>query len=241
MATISYRWAYRSSEAALRATIPNDIGEVHDENGTRLDYILRDCARSIQYLRYRADDWNIDEARIGAWGGSAGAGCTMWTASAPDLAQPDHEDPVLRESSRLRVAGHNNGQVTYAYLRWPELLGFEEEWLVELVGDKQISTTQMSREDFAGTPEGQGLSEVLDYYGHLDSSDPPFMTVSAGADTPMAEITRAGEIIHHVRGHYALYDRCQEVGMDCAISTMARTAGFDGDIIAYLIAGLMDE
>jgi len=44
--------------------------------------------------------------------------------------------------------------------------------------------------------------------------------------------------MNHVRGHYALYDRCQELGVDCAIRTPAPTAGFDGDIVDYLISHL---
>ena len=64
VASISYRWAYRNAAPALRSERPNNIGETHDRNGTRIDYILRDCARSIQYLRYRASDWNINPERV---------------------------------------------------------------------------------------------------------------------------------------------------------------------------------
>jgi len=241
VASISYRWSYRDPAAARGAPRPNDVGETHDQNGTRLDYILRDCARAVQYLRYRADEWNIDVGRMGAWGGSAGAGCVMWTASVPDLAQPDHADPVLRQSSRLQVAGHNNGQVNYNFLRWAELLGFDADWMFSLVGDKMTALTHMTREELTNTSAGQHLSTVMDYHAHLSADDPPFITTSAAMDTPMAEIMTAGQIIHHVRGHVALYERCQEVGMTCAINTPVRMAGFDGDVISYLMAHLLPE
>ncbi len=241
VATISYRWAYRDAERALDATIPNDVGEEHDINGTRLDYIMRDCARSIQYLRHRAADWNIDSARVGAWGSSAGAGCVMWAAAMPELAHPNHPDPVLRQSSRLAVAGHNNGQVTYDFLRWPELLGFEAEWTRTMVSEKAQALAQMTWDQQTESAEGQGLSRVLDYYGALSGDDPPFMTVSGAMNTGMDDIQRSGEVIHHVRGHTALYERCQALGLGCAIQTPALTEGFDGDLVGFLIAHLIAD
>ncbi len=162
----------------------------------------------------------------------------MWTASVPDLAQPDHSDPVLRQSSRLRVAGHNYGQVTYAFDRWPELLGFDQSWLLRLLGNKQTAVTQMSVQDFTDTEEGQQLAQVLDYYAHLDLSDPPFISTNQTEDLPQSQLNQSWQVLHHVRGHYALYDRCQALGMTCALRTQARNEGFDSDLVAYLIEHL---
>lgn len=41
---------------------------------TRLDTVLFDCARAVQYLRSKHSEWNIDPNRIAAYGGSAGGG-----------------------------------------------------------------------------------------------------------------------------------------------------------------------
>ena len=238
VATISYRWAYRNAAPALRAERPNDIGETQDQNGTRIDYILRDCARAVQFLRHRAGDWNLNPERVGAWGSSAGAGCSMWIASVPDLAQPDHADPVLRASSRLTVAGHNYGQVTYAFDRWADLLGFDPQWLARRLGGKQTAVTQMTTADFVGTEAGRQLARVLDYYEHLDALDPPFITTNQTEDLPQNRLNQGWQILHHVRGHYALYDRCRAVGGACAIKSRARNEGFEADLIAYLIEHL---
>src|SRR5215204_6057650 len=60
-----------------------------------------DCARAIQYARGHAKEWNIDPKRIGATGGSAGAGTSLWIGFHDDMADPKNGDPVLRESTRL--------------------------------------------------------------------------------------------------------------------------------------------
>jgi acetyl esterase/lipase len=54
---------------------------------------LEDAARAIQFLRSKAREWNIDKARIGATGGSAGACSSLWLALHDDMARPDSSDP----------------------------------------------------------------------------------------------------------------------------------------------------
>ncbi len=61
---------------------------------------LDDAARALQYLRYRAGEWNINPKLIGLTGGSAGACSALWLTFHDDLAQPDAEDPVLRQSTK---------------------------------------------------------------------------------------------------------------------------------------------
>lgn len=235
VASISYRYAYRDPDAALEAPVPNDEGTIHDVNGTRLDYILRDCARAIQFLRYRAAEWNIDPTRIGAWGGSAGAGCSVWVGAVDDLAVADHPDPVLRESSRLAVMGHTNGQPTYDWARWPELLQLDADYVFDQVGRESTRLTQMRIDDVRFTPEGRALGAVMDYYEQLSPDDPPFMTVNRAEDRDESMITDPSQIVHHPRAHVALYRRCVAMGLRCEIATMIEDSGYRGSIVSFLI------
>ncbi len=66
---------------------------------------LYDAARALQFARSNANEWNIDKARIGAAGGSAGTCSSLWLGFHDDLADPLSEDPVARESPRLYCAG----------------------------------------------------------------------------------------------------------------------------------------
>ena len=61
---------------------------------------LQDAARALQFVRHKAAEWNIDKARVGCAGGSAGACSALWLAYHDDLADPESRDPVSRESTR---------------------------------------------------------------------------------------------------------------------------------------------
>lgn len=73
---------------------------------------LTDAARALQFLRSKAEELNIDKKRIGATGGSAGGATTLWLALHDDLADPDSDDPVARESTRLLAAAPGQAQTS---------------------------------------------------------------------------------------------------------------------------------
>jgi len=73
---------------------------------------LHDAARALQFVRSKAEDWNIDKERIAASGGSAGACTSLWLAFHPDMQEPKNDDVVARESTRLLCAAVRGAQTT---------------------------------------------------------------------------------------------------------------------------------
>ena len=73
---------------------------------------LYDAARALQMLRSKAKEWNLDVKRVGATGGSAGACTSLWLALHDDLADPQSNDPIARQSSRLWCAAVNGAQTS---------------------------------------------------------------------------------------------------------------------------------
>jgi acetyl esterase/lipase len=73
---------------------------------------LHDAARAIQTIRAKAKEWNIDPQRIGASGSSAGACTSIWLASHDDLADPNSQDPIARQSSRLMAVAVSGAQTS---------------------------------------------------------------------------------------------------------------------------------
>ena len=74
---------------------------------------MRDGARAIQFLRFRANELGIDPGRIAASGNSAGAGIALWVGFHDDLADPSSGDPIARRSSRVACLGVDGAQTSY--------------------------------------------------------------------------------------------------------------------------------
>ena len=77
-----------------------------------------DCRRAVQFSRSKADTWNLDKNRFGAFGGSAGAQLSMWLAFHDEMAQPESDDPIQRESTRLACVATSGGQTTMDFDLW---------------------------------------------------------------------------------------------------------------------------
>jgi len=160
--------------------------------------VLRDCARAIQFIRYRAAQLGVDGARIGVWGPSAGGGCSTWIGTTDDLAAPNHVDPVLRQSTRVRAVGHLVGQSTYDWTRWPELLRMDDAFIRDQVGGQQARLTWHSYDDLKLQTD---LRSVLDYYyEHMGPGDAAFYTNNQMPDLPQSMIRSNTQVIHHPRG-----------------------------------------
>ncbi len=175
---------------------------------TPIQEVLRDCARAIQFLRYKAPEWQVDKARIASYGGSAGAGTSLWLAFHDDLADPKSRDPVLRESSRLACAGANACQFSYDLLEWEKLFGEATQRFQggeNLPGFYGLKTDAELR-----GPLGQKIRADCDMRGLISKEDPPVFlhTAQKGGD-----ITDRGHLLHHPKHALAIYDRCRQVGV----------------------------
>lgn len=73
---------------------------------------MLDCARALQFCRSKAKEWNLDKTRVALAGGSAGACTSLWLAFHDDMADPQSDDPVARESTRVICAAVSGAQTT---------------------------------------------------------------------------------------------------------------------------------
>jgi hypothetical protein len=181
---------------------------------TRLDTIMLDIARAIQFLRYKSEEWNIDKNKVAAYGGSAGGGASIWLAFSDDLADPLHADPVLRESTRLTVAGHLNSQATYDFLLWPEVVDISYDWMVEMSSNEDLALYHIPDRTWYETPGIAELRKKLDMISMIDANDPPVYFRNLNPNTTPVN---AGEIIHHPRHPIYLKNICDGLGLDNAI------------------------
>ncbi|MDZ4850811.1 MAG: alpha/beta hydrolase [Pirellulaceae bacterium] len=171
--------------------------------------VLHDCARAIQFLRNKSVEWNIDKTRFASYGGSAGAGTSLWLAFHDDMADANSADPVLRESTRLVCAGAGSTQFSYDILQWPAMLGEDN---AKKYGDSQEAPGYYglkTDEELKG-PIGQKLRADCDMLGLISNDDPPvFLTVTRDA----GPIMNRGDYLHHPKHAQAIYDQCKKLGV----------------------------
>lgn len=193
--------------------------------------ILRDCARSIQFVRSQAKTYHIDPARIASYGGSAGAGTSLWLAFHPDLADPKAQDPILRESSRLVAAGAINTQATYNVLRWPEFLGKpNSEW------EKSNETAAFyGAKSAAALQQAQAILDDVDMLKLVSQDDPPVFMYSSQPDGALGN---RGHYLHHPIHARTVKQACDANGVPAAVWFAMAEPRLTGDYQAALRAFL---
>jgi acetyl esterase/lipase len=168
---------------------------------------LHDAARALQFVRSKADEWNIDKTRIAATGGSAGACSSLWLLYHDDLADPQSEDPVARESTRLTCAAVNNAQTTLD----PQQM---KEWTPNsrygghAFGIDGFDTFLAERDSI--------LPWIAEYspYALVSTDDPP---VGLFYKSPPALGGHQKDPTHTANFGVKLQERCEELGGECEL------------------------
>ncbi len=168
---------------------------------------MHDCARAIQHIRLNAEKWNIDPAHVAATGGSAGAGISEWLAFHDDMADPEAEDPVARQSTRLSCAIAKSAQSTYDPRVIKEIIpgnAYKESALIQLFGlppDWNWDRDEVDAETDALIRDGSPIN-------HLSEGDAPvFVFHVERQNTP-------GNIHHSNFGKH-LKEAMDKLGIQC--------------------------
>jgi acetyl esterase len=179
-------------------------------NGVTFPAPQHDGARAIQFLRSKAAEWNIDPKRIAAFGGSAGAGISLWVGFHDDLADPKNSDPILRQSSRLQVIGSLGGQTTYDPIKIKELIGgraWEHPSMFKVYG------TTTADEALKPTPALRKLYDEVSAITHLTKDDPPVFMIYNEPDGDLPATASPGQGIHHPRFARLLSEKMDKLGI----------------------------
>lgn len=171
---------------------------------------VHDAARAIQFLRSKADEWQINKNRIALTGGSAGACTSMWLLLHGDLADPQASDPILRESTRVAAAAVAAGQTSID----PRVI---EGWLGPNVLKHRMINMAVGEATIEGALQNyekyKPLYVEFSPYNHVDGKDPPlFMTYSNNMTLPSEN---AGHGIHHPVYGVKLKEKADRAGHEC--------------------------
>lgn len=173
--------------------------------------ILKDAARAVQFLRHKAEAWGVDKSRVAAWGGSAGAGTSLWLGSRDDLAEPGSADPVSRESSRVQAVVLSATQATYDLTRWEAFLGpANPDWwtspneAAEFYHFREMADLQ--------TPEAALVLRECDMLSWINRGDAPVFVSNTHPDGPSAN---RGHYLHHPAHAREIARHCGKAGVPC--------------------------
>jgi hypothetical protein len=171
-----------------------------------------DSARALQFLRTKANEWNIDPRRIASSGESAGAGMSLWMGFHDDLAEPGSSDPVLRESTRLTCMVTFEGQSSYD-LRFIRDL-FPGRDIYRVMPLPKLFDVNPDRLDDLPL-EKYKLFEECSAINHLTKDDPPVLMWYAN---PMdVEITTQRIGIHHPILGQVLKQKMDALNIPCEV------------------------
>ncbi len=174
---------------------------------------MKDSKRCLQYIRFNAQKYNVDKAKIACSGGSAGAGTSLWLAFSDDMAELESTDPILQESTRLCCAGAFATQATYDILLWPEILNFPLHTTPEeqLIIARAFGLKSAEGIDLWALTE---IREELDFLGKMDENAPPFFVHNRReGGTP----TNDDELQHHPLHAKALKEKADSLGVEAVV------------------------
>ncbi len=199
--------------------------EAIDETGVIRS--LSDNARALQFMRYYAASFNIDSANVAVYGHSAGAGTGLWLGTHDDLADPDSDDPVLRQSTRINAVAALATQATYDIVRWEEVLadvlapfagilgGTDIVTVSQAVGQTDLLLSFLAMTDLSelDTPEIAEYRANIDMLALMDSGDAPIF-VSNITPSPQNLVDL---LFHHGLHARALAEQADAVGLHSVV------------------------
>jgi len=189
-----------------------------------------DSARAIQYARFHAKEFNINPDRVGATGGSAGGMTALWLGFHDDLADPKNADPVLRESTRLKVMAVSSAQTTLV----PSIV----EKYVGVLGTQYGSYSNgkifgLKKEEM-NSPKALELYKEISPLTYLTKDDPPVWAFYSIPDKPLTDKSTTSEAIHHPGFGKVLKEEMDKLKIECKLRHKDDGQNVTGDMIGFL-------
>lgn len=198
--------------------------------------IFRDAARSVQFVRSKAKEWNLDRDRVAAFGITSGGTLALWLAFHDDLADARSTDAVLRESTRLRAAAAQAGQFTYDLLQWSEVVGVPyEKYFPAAWTQFGLSSGEELRSE-----AGKEIRAFVDVRSFVSREDPPVYLFSPQRGGAPEDKVR---YLNHPVHARALKARCDLVGVRAVLYNPgdggpAPEGGNDHTLVDFLLREL---
>jgi carboxylesterase type B len=139
---------------------------------------LYDAKFALQYIRFHANKYNIDPAKIVLWGNSAGASICLWLTVSDDMAKIESNNPIKKESTKVLASVLTETQASLDVFQWetvfqdyeisiPKVIHRNKSFrkrVLQLYGQSNISDLK--------TESTKRYRERIDSLSKIDSLDP---------------------------------------------------------------------
>tara|TARA_R110000850_G_scaffold64695_10_gene145069 strand:- start:1696 stop:2622 length:927 start_codon:yes stop_codon:yes gene_type:complete len=171
---------------------------------------FEDSARAVQTLRHRADEWNLDPGRLALSGSSAGGVITLWLGYHDDLAIPESEDPIARQSTRVCCLIPINGPTNLI-----------PDWIHSHIGGSELihpSFRKLFGSVYSPPLTNKLRSQItsISPWEYVSEDDPPTYLVYSGRfdELPLPSTATTGKVIHHPYFGKALKEKLDTMGVE---------------------------
>lgn len=201
-----------------------------------------DAARALQTLRSKAAEWNIDPARVGATGSSAGACTSLWLALHDDLADPNSDDAIARQSTRLSCAAVIGAQTSLD----PQEL---REWIPNAVygghafGFAKDGRSRAEEFDLLLAHRGDVLPWIREYspIELATADDPPLYLDYPRQKAPPVVGQQEADPTHSAMYGLALQQKLVPMGVEVVLAYPGQADTEYGSPVRFLIGKLKPE
>ena len=188
--------------------------------GAQQPQMLNAALRAVQFLRYKAKEWNIDPKRIVVSGGSAGGCSSLLVALHDDVAHPESDDPVERFSSRVSGAIVAGAQTTMNPFIIKEKIGektFDNPMPYKPFGSETIE------EHMENWDKHKELVLKCSPLTHLSKDDPPLhLYYNVIREFPTNSSSNG---IHSPIFGELMLEACQKIGVECHLQYWEKDEG----------------
>lgn len=202
--------AFASINYKLVAAIGDDTGVIKSMN---------DSKYCLQFIRHHSKFLNIDPDQIVLEGASAGAGTSLWIAMHQDMAEPESDDEILRQSTRVRGAALWETQATYDLVKWDTHV-FQDLNLNLLEQADTLIELRFAILGFYGIQDLEQLydpnivayREQIDMLNLFSFDDPPLWVNNSIYSEGIP--TTSNDLTHHPLHVKAIFDAAEDFSID---------------------------
>jgi acetyl esterase/lipase len=196
--------------------------------------MMEDAALCLQTIRSRAREWNLNQDKVACYGGSAGAGISLWLGFHDDMGDPDNDNPISRQSTRITSVAASNGQSTYDLHTFRDWFGVPD---LKIPGSL-YPLFNVKTESEWNSQRVRRLMKDASPITHLTKDDIPVYMSYSQDNVPVDKNTPPGVWVHHPKLGLKLQEAMKNLGMECDVQYPGHPVTKYESLEAFLIAKL---